>query len=266
MPHAANCASLFRESANLPETRKRVVASVEARMGSSRLPGKVLMDINGKPSLSRLVARLRACKTLDDIVVATSVDPRDDAIAAWGEKEGVEVYRGSEDDVLQRVVDAQRFMTSDIVVEVTGDCPLLSAHVIDLGVETFFANDADVVTNARVPSYPMGADVQVFRTADLSWVAANVTDPAVREHVSLYFYENPAKYRVIHLTAPPRWQGPRYRFQLDYEEDLRFIREVYARLEPRFGPTFDLDEIMELLRHDPELVQINIDCEEKAVR
>lgn len=260
-----SCAS-WPEMRPVAETKPRIVASVEARMGSSRLPGKVLMDINGRPSLSRLLARLRACRLLDDIVIATSIDPRDDAIAAWAKSEGAAVFRGSEDDVLQRVIEAQQFMKSDIVVEVTGDCPLLSAHVIDLGIETFFANDVDVVTNARVPSYPMGADVQVFRTKDLAWVADNITDAAVREHVSLYFYENPAKYRVINMVAPLRWQGPRVRLQLDYEEDLRFIREIYTKLEPRFGATFDLDEIMDLLRREPELVNINIDCEEKAAR
>lgn len=244
----------------------RVVASIEARMGSSRLPGKVLVDINGKPSLSRLVARLRACRKVDDIVVATSTDSRDDAIAAWAKTEGVAVFRGSEDDVLQRVVDAQVSMSSDVVVEVTGDCPLLCADVIDMGVATFLANDADVVTNARVPSYPMGADVQVFRTEALAWVAANIQDPAVREHVSLYFYEQPQKYRVIHLVAPPQWEAPRVRLQLDYEEDLRFIREVYARLEPAHGGVFGLDRIMDLLRVHPELTAINIDCEEKAAR
>ena len=244
----------------------RVVASIEARMGSSRLPGKVLMDINGRPALSRLVERLRACEKLDDIVVATSTDPRDDAIAAWAAKEDVAVFRGSEDDVLQRVVNAQTFMKSDIVVEVTGDCPLLCADIIDMGIATFFANDADVVTNARVPSYPMGADVQVFRTDALTWVADNITDAAVREHVSLHFYEHPEKYRVIHRVAPPQWHAPRYRLQLDYEEDLRFIREVYGRLEPRLGGVFGLDEIMALLRAEPELTAINIDCEEKAVR
>lgn len=244
----------------------RVVASIEARMGSSRLPGKVLMDINGRPSLSRLVERLRACKNLNDIVVATSTDPRDQAIVEWAKREGVLVYRGSEDDVLQRVVDAHAMMKSDIVVEVTGDCPLLCPEVIDMGVATFFANEADVVTNARQPSYPMGADVQVFRAADLAWVAKNITDPAVREHVSLYFYEQPKKYRVIHLMAPSRWHAPRYRLQLDYEDDLRFIRAVYARLEPVHGGVFGLEEIMALLKREPELVAMNIDCEEKAVR
>lgn len=244
----------------------RVVASIEARMGSSRLPGKVLMDINGKPNLSRLLERLRACKKVDDIVVATSTDPRDDAIVAWAKTESVAVFRGSEDDVLQRVVDAQTFMKSDIVVEVTGDCPLLCADVIDMGVATFFANDADVVTNGRVPSYPMGADLQVFRTDALAWVAANIQDPAVREHVSLYFYEQPDKYRILHLMAPPQWHAPRVRLQLDYEQDLRFIREVYARLEPVHGGVFGLEQIMALLRAEPGLTAINIDCEEKAVR
>ena len=244
----------------------RVVASVEARMGSSRLPGKVLMDINGRPSLSRLVERLRSCKMLDDIVVATSINPRDDAVAAWAKSENVAVFRGSEADVLQRVVDAHAFMKSAIVVEVTGDCPLICPDVIDLGVSTFFANDVDVVTNARVPSYPMGADVQVFRTEALAWVAAHIQDPAVREHVSLYFYEQPEKYRIMHLMAPPQWQAPRTRLQLDYPEDLRFIREVYTRLEPRLGGVFGLDEIMTLLRAEPSLTDINIDCEERAAR
>lgn len=246
--------------------KPRVVASIEARMGSSRLPGKVLMDINGRPSLSRLVQRLRACTTLDDIVVATSTDPRDDAIAGWAKSEEVAVFRGSKDDVLQRVVDAQTFMTSDIVVEVTGDCPLICPDIIDMGVHTFLANDVDVVTNTRVPSYPMGADVQAFRTQALAWVAAHVTDAAVREHVSLYFYEQPEKYRVMHLIAPRQWAAPRTRLQLDYEEDLRFIRAVYAKLEPRLGGVFGLDEIMALLRAEPDLTAINIDCEERAAR
>lgn len=244
----------------------RVVASIEARMGSSRLPGKVLMDIGGVSALDRLVQRLRACRRLDDIVLATSTGAGDDVLAHWATSAGVAVHRGSEDDVLQRVVDAQRAMNSDVVVEVTGDCPLLDPEVIDLGIETFFANDCDVVTNARVPSYPQGADVQVFRTADLAKVAATIDDPAVREHVSLYFYENPRLYRVIHLIAPATARSPDLRLQLDYAEDLAFIRAVYDRLEPRFGATFGVTQILQLLRDEPVLATINAHCEEKPVR
>src|SRR3954468_22741224 len=108
----------------------KVVASVEARMGSSRLPGKVLMDIGGVPSLTRLFRRLRNCRGVDDVVLATSTAPGDDALEAWAGDAGVDVFRGSEDDVLSRVVGAQRMMKSDVVVEVTGDCPLLDSEVV----------------------------------------------------------------------------------------------------------------------------------------
>lgn len=235
-------------------------------MGSSRLPGKVLMDVGGKPALARLVDRLRLCRLLDDIVLATSTGAGDDVLEDWGRSYGLAVHRGSEDDVLQRVVDAQAAMNSDIVVEVTGDCPLLDPEVIDLGVETFLANDCDVVTNARVPSYPQGADVQVFRTDALAKVARTISDPAVREHVSLYFYENPALYRVIHLIASASSQAPDLRLQLDYPEDLEFIRAVYARLEPGHGPAFTVPRILDLLAREPDLARINAHCEEKPVR
>lgn len=244
----------------------RIVASIEARMGSSRLPGKALADIGGVPALTRLLRRLRACRRLNDIVLATTTAPADDALVDWARANGLAFYRGSEDDVLLRVVEAQRQMNSDVVVEVTGDCPLLDPQVIDLGVDTFVANACDVVTNARLPSYPQGADVQVFRLADLERVARTIEDPAVREHVSLYFYENPDKYRIVHLIAPRSWEDPEQRYQLDYEEDLRFIREVYRRLEPSYGDAFGIPEIAALLRAEPSLRALNAHCVEKSTR
>jgi spore coat polysaccharide biosynthesis protein SpsF len=243
-----------------------VVASIEARMGSSRLPGKVLADVAGQPALTRLVRRLERAKKVDAIVLATSTATADDALEAWAKELRVPCYRGSEDDVLHRVVMAQRSLGSDIVVEVTGDCTLLDPEVIDLGVETFCENDCDVVTNARKPSYPMGADVQVFRLRDLEEVERTIDDPPVREHVSLYFYEHPERYRVIHLFAPPRWRAPELRLQLDYEEDLQFLREVYSNLEPKYGATFGLEEIMQLLAAKPRLREINAHCVEKSPR
>lgn len=244
----------------------KVVASIEARMGSSRLPGKVLMDIEGVPALSRLVRRLRKCKLVDDVVLATTVEETDDALEEWAISEGVAVYRGSEEDVLSRVVEAQQFMNSDVVVEITGDCPLLDTQVVDLGIETFFSNSCDVVTNVRVPSYPQGADVQVFRVSDLEYVAKEITDPAVREHVSLYFYENPDRYRIINLIAPKSLQDPELRLQLDYPEDLEFIRKVYSYLEAIHSDNFGVVEILSLLKENPSLREINVDCEEKPVR
>lgn len=235
-------------------------------MSSSRLRGKVLADVGGEPALTRLVKRLRRCRTVDDIVLATTKSAADDVLEEWAKINRVPIFRGSEEDVLARVVEAQRAADSDIVVEVTGDCPLLDPDIIDLGVETFFANDCHVVTNARVPSYPQGADVQVFRLSDLAEVAATVNDPAVREHVSLYFYEHPERYRIVHLIAPTGWKDPERRLQLDYPEDLEFIRAVYARLEPRYGDGFGVAQILALLESEPALSRLNAHCVEKPVR
>lgn len=244
----------------------RVVASIEARTGSSRLPGKVLMDVNGKPALSRLLRRLRLCNRLDDIILATTTNAGDDVLEQWAQKERVLCFRGSDDDVLGRVVGAQRHAKSDIVVEICGDCILTDPEVVDMCVETFFFNDCDVVSNQRKPAFPMGAHAQVFRLADLQWVADNIDDPAVREHVSLYFYEHPERYRLIHLYPPKRWHAPQYRFQLDYPEDLEFIREIYKRLEPRYGDSFGLAEIMHLIGNEPGLPEINMHCQERSAR
>lgn len=248
-------------------TKPHVVASIEARMGSSRLPGKVLMDINGKPALARLVDRLRAAKTLDDIVIATTVLPVDDPLVDWCSEYGVHCWRGSEDDVLDRVVQAHRMLESDVVVEITGDCPLTDPQIIDLGVETFLAHGADVVSNCgHLLTWPMGQYVQVFPLELLAEVNETIDDVAVHEHVSLYFYEHPERYKIINLLAPERWREPEWRMQLDYAEDLRLQREVYRRLEPQHGPNFGIEEVVSLLRHDPELVKINLHCHEKSAR
>ena len=245
----------------------RVVASIEARMGSSRLPGKVLADVAGQPALSRLLARLRACQSLDDIVLATSTDPLDDALESWARANGVAFWRGSEDDVLQRVVDAQRSMKADVVVEITGDSILTDPEVVDLGVDTYFANDCDVVSNCgQIVTWPMGINVQVFSFALLDEVARTVHDAAVREHVSLYFYENPQRYRLIDLVAPRRLTAPEWRTQLDYPEDLAFINEMYRRLAPEHGDCFGTEALFALLRREPGLLAINAGCEERAAR
>ncbi|MEW6664767.1 MAG: glycosyltransferase family protein [Thermodesulfobacteriota bacterium] len=238
----------------------RVVASIEARMGSSRLPGKVLADVRGKPALSRLLDRLNRCRRLDGIVLATSTHPQDDPVAAWAASEGVFCHRGSEEDVLRRVVEAQRMLGSEIVVEVCGDMTLLDPELTDMGIVTFLENECDVVTTACKPSYPVGADVVVCRLIDLEWVEGNARDPEFREHVALYLFRHPEKYRILHLFAPRRLEDPECRLVLDYPEDLEFIRTLYERLEPAHGGEFGLPEIMELLRKDPQLREINRHC------
>ena len=245
----------------------RVVASIEARMGASRLPGKMLMPIGGRPAIAYMLDRVRQCRELDAIVVATTTNPSDDAIAACAKQEGIACFRGSEEDVLARVCDAQAFMKSDIVVELCGDCPFSDPDVIDTGISTFLAGDADVVSTTQKPEFPAGIDVQVFRYADLEDVRQTVgDDPAVREHVSLYFYEHPDIYRVHHMAAPAEIRRPDLRLLLDYAEDLALLRAVHDRLAPRHGANFGTADIVDLFRREPELSVLNAHCVDKAVR
>lgn len=242
----------------------RVVASIEARMASTRLPGKVLCDIGGQPALTRLLRRLRRCEILDDIVLATTTNPLDDALIDWANAEDVAVYRGSENDVLGRVAEAHDKMNSDIIVGICGDMPLLDPMVVDMAIATFLANDCDIVSTTRVPSFPQGADAEVYTAEHLRELSEQARSAGAREHVSLGFYERPEQYRVIHLVAPPRWRRPHQRLLLDYDEDRRFISTVYNRLEPDYGDGFGIEEILALLAREPEIARINQGIAEKV--
>jgi len=235
-------------------------------MGSSRLPGKVLADIGGQPVLTHLFDRLKQATMLDDLVLATTNASPDNVLEEWARDQAIPIYRGSEDDVLGRVIDAHRMMGTDVIVELTGDCAFLDPEIVDLAITSFIHNDCDIVTNTVRRSFPIGMDVQVFQFSALAHVAAKVEDAAVREHVSLYFYEHPETYRIIHLLPLRHWFEPDYRLVLDYEEDLVFLREIWSRLFPRHGPTFSLEQMIELLRDEPQLLDINRHCLQKTAR
>ncbi len=246
---------------------EKVVAIIEARMGSSRLPGKVLAKIYGKPALERLITRLKFCDALDEIIVATSTSPKDDVLVEWLKKNNINFFRGSEDDVLQRVVDAGKSIEAEIIVEINGDCILTDFELVDQAIHSFKVNNCDVISNCgNHLTYPMGAYVQVFRAKDICWVAENIFDQAVREHVSLYFYENEDKYNVINLIAPKKLKHPEWRLQLDYQEDLVFLNALYEKLEPIYGDKFTLYEVNDLLTREASLLDINKHCVEKNAR
>lgn len=235
-------------------------------MSASRLPGKVLMDVAGEPALERLVRRLEQAETLDAIVLATTTNTADAVLADWADARGLPCFRGSEDDVLARVIGAHDMMQSDVIVEICGDTPLLDPGVVDLAVGIFLEGGHDVVSNTQHLTWPQGIDAQVFRFVDLTWVAENIDDPAVREHVSLFFYEHPDRYKIYHLSAPKNETAPEVRLQLDYAEDLDLIREVYGRLAPEHDDRFGVRDILALLAREPSLRAINSHCEEKAAR
>ncbi len=245
--------------------KMRKIATVEARMSSSRLPGKVLLPLAGKPSLERLVERARRSKKIEDVVIATTVSPKDDAIVEWGKKNGVSVFRGSEEDVLLRVLEAAKAFRGDVIVELTGDCPLLDPAHIDELVTYWEENDFDYVSNILERTYPRGFDTQVFARSVLEEVDKLTQDPADRENVSLYIYEHPERYKLGGKTAAPEMYGPDIRICTDTKEDYEVISRIYEALYPK-NPAFNARDIMDYLRAHPEVAAINARIQQKKVR
>lgn len=230
-------------------------------MGSSRLPGKVMMEVLGQPLLAHMIRRVRRSRLVDGIVIATTTSPADERIAELAISRHVGYYRGSQDDVLERVLVAARRFQADVIVELTADCPLIDPHIIDETIGLFREHQPDFCWTC---GYPIGLDVRVFPTRKLAEIDQLTDDPADREHVSLYFWEHPDEYRIAELVAD-RIHQDTIDLTLDTSEDLILIRELFERLHPRF-PAFGLSEILLLLNAHPELREINRGVSRKPVR
>lgn len=234
----------------------KVVATIEARMTSSRLPGKVLLPAFGRPMLQHLVERLRAVPSLDEIVLATTTNATDDVLEKFAETQGISVFRGSEDDVMTRVIGAAESADADVVVEITGDCPIIDPDIVEQTICMFLHHDADYVSNADIRSYPDGMDTQVFWLKTLKRSAAMTDDLLDHEHVTLHIRNHPEIFRKLHLVAPPSLWWPELGLTLDEEADYRLLCKIIETLAPN-NPYFGCNEVLALLRKHPEWVEIN---------
>lgn len=225
-------------------------------MGSSRLPGKVLLPAAGKPMLEHLIERLRRVAPIDAIVVATTVNPQDACLLEFAARKGVRGYAGSEDDVMARVIGAAESAAADLVVEITGDCPLIDPRIVEQTIGMYFANPCDYASNVQVRSYPDGMDTEVFLLQTLKRSAEMTSDPLDREHVSLHMRRHPGVFRQVTLVAPPEEHWPELGLTLDEEADYRLLKRIIEH----FGaahPYFSCREVVALLRAHPEWVDIN---------
>jgi len=247
------------------DSSMKIVSTIEARMTSTRLPGKTLKPILGKPMLELLVERLRQARKVDEVVIATTVDPSDDSIEELARRMGVGIFRGSMDDVLDRVLKAAQAYKADIIVEMTGDCPLLDPNVVDLAIRTFEEGDYDYVSNIVERTYPRGLDTQVYPTRVLAEVDRKTQDPADRENVSLYIYEHPGEYRLGHFHMEGGADHSGMRLTVDTLEDFQLISRIYELLYPS-NPAFTLQDVLRVMNDDQELVKINAHIKQKAVR
>jgi spore coat polysaccharide biosynthesis protein SpsF len=227
-------------------------------MGSTRLPGKTLIDICGEPLLARFIERVRHARRLDSYCVATTTNPLDDRVVEVCAALDVASYRGSEEDVLDRFYRCAKAMHAEVVVRLTADDPFKDPEVIDQVVGELLAGGFDYVSNTLEPSFPEGLDVEAFTFAALERAWAEARPPFEREHVTPHLWLNPGKFRLKNVTGVPNLSH--LRWTLDTQEDLAFTRAVYERLYQR-ERLFLMKDILALLEQEPELQALNAHIE-----
>ena len=232
-----------------------ITAIIQARMGSTRFPGKVLKEILGKSILWHLISRIEKAKLITEIVIATTKNDIDQPFLKFAEENGIKSYAGSEEDVLDRYYQAAKKFSADPIVRITADCPLMDPEVIDSVVQFYLDNKYDYVANTLEPTtFPDGMDVEVFSFKNLEKIWKEAILPSQREHVTFYFWQNPGKFSVGRYDLPEDMS--KYRLTLDYPEDLTLIRIIFRELYPQ-NNQFDLDDIIQFLRDNPKLLKIN---------
>lgn len=239
----------------------KTVAILQARMTSTRMPGKVLAQLAGQPMILRQLERIRRATTLDEIVVATSTDSSDDELVAVLEANGTRVIRGDLDDVLGRFLKAMDATQPDVVVRLTADCPLASPKVIDQVVTAFHDTGADYVSNTMKPTYPDGLDVEVVRADVLRAVAEEATDQPEREHVTLGVYRRPDRYRIENVAGDEDLSS--LRWTVDTPEDYAFVTRIYDALYAN-NPDFEFEDVLAYLHEHPEFNRTDADAKRNA--
>jgi spore coat polysaccharide biosynthesis protein SpsF len=239
----------------------RTVAIIQARMGSTRLPGKVLKDLAGQTVLARVVNRTRRAARLDEVVVATTQESADDAIIRECERLQVACFRGDEADVLDRYYRAAKQFSADAVVRITSDCPLIDPELIDATIRVFLDRKADYASNVEVRTYPRGLDTEVMTMQTLARAWRESTNSYQREHVTAYICENPGAFKLQGIENDT--DCSRHRWTLDTPEDLQLLRVIYARFGGR--DDFSWREVLKVVECEPALADINRHVVQKTV-
>lgn len=242
----------------------RTVCVVQARTGSTRLPGKVLLEVKGKPLLVHTLDRLKRCERIDHLILATSNLPQDRVLLNLAKKEGVEGFAGSEENVLDRYYRAVVHHRPETVVRCTGDCPLLDSEVTDLVIRRHDEKQKDYTSNTLVRSYPRGLDTEVMKFSVLEKAARESTKDYEWEHVTPYLYRHPELFTIEQVVAEKERTIPGLRLCVDTVEDFELIREIFGRLYDQ-NSFFSVDDILALVRSNPELMEINAHVQQKQI-
>ena len=231
----------------------KTVAIIQARLASTRLPGKVLLDLGGKTILQHVYDRTLAAEVFDDVVIATSDDSDDDSIAEYCKEHCMHCVRGSHNDVLDRYFAAAKESHADVVVRITADCPLIDPDVTRQAVEMYQSKEFDYVSNVIERTYPDGLDVEVFGFDILKQVHEEAALPSEREHVTPFIHGHPERFTLGCIKQ--NTDQTMYRFTVDEPRDLKFLRALHLHLREGFTTA----DVFEVLRENPSLMHINED-------
>lgn len=238
----------------------KTAAIIQTRMGSTRLPGKVMLGLSGRPVLWHVVDRVKRCTMLDDIIIATTTKKEDNIIEAFCEKEQISIYRGDAQDVLSRYVEAAEQFKVDIIVRITSDCPLYDPTIMQAMLQQF---DADYMSS-RLHSYtfPRGLDTEIVTLDVLKRTQKLATQDYEKEHVTPYIYEHPTAYKLKSFESPEN--NSHHRWTLDTKEDYAMIKTVYDALYPT-NPAFTTNDVLDYLDHHPEVFELNAHIKQKSM-
>jgi len=241
----------------------KTIAIIQARMGSTRLPGKVLQDLAGEPMLARVVNRVGRAKTLQEVVIATTTNALDDVIIKLCEAHDWSWFRGSEEDVLDRYYQAAKKYQADLIVRITSDCPLIEPEIVDQVVQEFLERqpELDYASNTWPQrTFPRGLDTEVMRIDALDRAWREDRNPTWREHVTPYIYRNPDRFRIHNVLSQADYSA--LRWTVDTPEDLTFVRQIYDY----FGHDhFCWRKVLKVLEEHPAWLEINRHVQQKVV-
>lgn len=240
-----------------------VNAIIQARCGSTRFPNKVFALIDGKPLLWHVVNRLKYATKIDDIIVATTVSEKDDKIEDWCKENNVHCFRGSEENVLNRYYSASEAFPSDYVVRITADDPFKEPKVIDAVITKLIEEGFDHVTNNLPPSFPEGLDCEAFKKSALDRSEKEAETAFEREHVTQYIYHHPEIFKIGNVSNPENLSY--LRWTVDKDVDFEMVKAVYAHRNPANKGILLMDEILEILKANPEIEKINSEVERSAM-
>jgi spore coat polysaccharide biosynthesis protein SpsF len=244
----------------------KTVAIIQARMGSTRLPGKVMLPLDGSHVLTHDVQRVRKADTVDEVIVATSTKTADDIVARYADRAGARFFRGSEDDVLDRMFSAATEANANTVVRITGDCPLIDPDVIDVMVNRLDTEGRDYCSNTFERTFPRGLDAEAFTYESFEYVYENAKEPHHREHVTPYYRENDDQFNLVSVTSEEIFDEPwmqdrdDLRLTLDEADDYELLREVYDQVE--YEDILPIQDAVSVI-DDQDLQKLNAEVKQK---